>query len=381
MEPQRPLDVLISGGGIAGATLACLLGAARHKVTIVERDQGVRSSGNPVDVRGPALGVVDRLGLVPRLRDLATNVRELVIVDAAGRPVAGMATRRRQDRELEVPRADLSAALIDAASRAADIRFDDTIVRLDADERGVDVSFDRAPPERFDLVVGADGLHSAVRRLTFGPEASFVRHLGMYVATVPLTQAAAHDDAVVMYNEPGNAVAVHPGAGSSGVVAFMFRASDQVDPRDRSAAKRLVARVYGEAGWRSKELLASYLAASDSYFDSVSSVKLPTWSHGRVTLLGDAASCVTLFGEGSSSAIAGAATLAESLTQDAHNIPAALVRYEEGHRPVSRRGQRAVPVVSHLLIPSSRAGISIRNQLLRTTNRRRPRAAAARHHA
>lgn len=369
MAADRPLSVLISGGGIAGATLACLLAAGGHKVTVVERDQGVRSSGNPVDVRGPAFGVVERLGLVPRLRDLATHVRELLLVDADGRRVASMATRRSQDRELEVPRADLSAALVDAARNKAEIRFDDMIVELHPDDDGVDVTFERTTPTRFDLVVGADGLHSAVRRMTFGLESDFVKHLGMYVATVRLPIPPERVDAVLMYNEPDAAVAVHPGTGTP-IVAFMFRSPIKADPRDAVAGRRLMTAVYGDAGWRAKELLAAYLAASDTYFDTVSQVRLPAWSHGRVTLIGDAASCVSLFGEGSSSAILGAATLTEALAMTPQNIPAALTRYEAKHRPASRRGQRAVPIVSHLLIPASRAGITLRNQGLRLTGHR-----------
>ncbi len=128
--------------------------------------------------------------------------------------------------------------------------------------------------------------------------------------------------------------------------------------------------VYGDAEWRGKELLAAYLAAGDTYFDTVSRVRLPTWSRGRVTLLGDAASCVSLFGEGSSAAILGAATLADSLAANPRNISAALARYEAKHRPASGRGQRAVPIISHFLIPASRAGITLRNKMLRLTGHR-----------
>src|SRR4051794_9440132 len=141
MTGDRP-KVLVSGAGIAGAALACLLARSGHQVTLVERDQGVRSSGNPVDVRHGAYDVVEQLGLLERLQDLSTRVRELVIVDADGRRVAALPTRR-SDRELEVPRADLSAALLAAAGDGADLRFDDTITAMDQDARGVDVSFER----------------------------------------------------------------------------------------------------------------------------------------------------------------------------------------------------------------------------------------------
>jgi len=154
------LSVLISGAGIAGATLAALLGRAGHGVTVVERDQGVRSSGNPVDVRKGAYQVAERLGVLSRLQDAATRVRELIFVDDDGRRVASMRTRQ-SDREVEVPRADLSAILIEAGRADAEFLFDEMITELHPDDGGVEVIFDRAAaPRRFDLVVGADGIYS-----------------------------------------------------------------------------------------------------------------------------------------------------------------------------------------------------------------------------
>ncbi|HKN45348.1 MAG TPA: FAD-dependent monooxygenase, partial [Propionibacteriaceae bacterium] len=152
------LTVLISGAGIAGATLAALLGRAGHRVTAVERDQGVRSSGNPVDVRAGAYQVAERLGVMSRLQDAATKVHELIFVDDAGRRVASMRTRQREDREVEVPRADLSAILVEAGRGDAEFLFDEMITQIHPNDSGVDVIFDRAAPRHFDVVVGADGI-------------------------------------------------------------------------------------------------------------------------------------------------------------------------------------------------------------------------------
>ncbi len=365
---RRPLQVLISGAGIAGAALAGLLGRAGHRVVVVERDQGVRSSGGPVDVRGPAFDVVEGLGVLPRLREVATSVRELVIVDAAGERVAALSTRRNPKRELEVHRADLSGTLVEAAESEAEFRFGDAVADIRSDAHGAEVTFERSPAERFDLVVGADGVRSRVRHLAFGPEAGFAQPLGMYIATVRLPELVQRADTVLMHNAPGAAVALHPGNGTPGA-AFMFRSPRRMDPRDRGASRNLLAQVYGSLGWRVPELLAAYLAAEDTYFDAVCRVRTPTWSRGPVALLGDAASCVSLFGEGSTAAITGAQTLARSL--DAYSdVPTALARYETEHRRFVARGQRAVPVVSHLLIPATSTGISIRNAALRLAGRR-----------
>jgi 2-polyprenyl-6-methoxyphenol hydroxylase-like FAD-dependent oxidoreductase len=367
--PRDGLTVLISGAGIAGATLAALLGRAGHRVTVVERDQGVRSSGNPVDVRGAAYEIAEQLGVMPRLQDAATKVHELIFVDDAGRRVASMRTRQSEDREVEVPRADLSSILVESGSNDAEFLFDDMITQLTPDTGGVDAVFDRAASRRFDLVVGADGIHSGVRRLAFGPEADFAEHLGMYVATAKLGLPLERDDTVIMHNEPGTAVALHPGTGVSGA-AFIFRSPARIDHRNAEAARQLLKQTYRNVGWRTPELLAAYLAANDVYFDSVTKIRMDSWSRGPITLVGDAASCVSLFGDGSSSAIEGAAKLASALTSSLHDIPAALAWYESAHRAATRPRQRGVWIASHLLIPSSRLGITLRDHALRIVGRR-----------
>lgn len=356
------LRVLISGAGIAGATLAALLSRQGHQVTLVERDHGPRSSGNPVDVRGPAMGVIDDLGLGAPLRDLATRVRQLVVVNAAGTPVARMPTQRRGG-DVEVARANLCALLLSAAQHEVDVRFGDTLTSIQSEGRGAQVTFERAAPQRVDLVVGADGLHSTVRELAFGPEEDFVDHLGLYVATVRLPGALERDDTVVLYNEPGTAIALHPGAASPGA-AFFFRSTARCQPRDRSAARGLLERAYSQGGWRSRELLDHYLSADDAYFDAVSRVTVASWVRGPVVLLGDAASCITLFGEGSSAAITGAATLTRSLEAHPLDPGTAARRYQSRHRTATARGQRAAPLSSRMLIPASRPGIALRDRAL-----------------
>jgi len=191
----------------------------------------------------------------------------------------------------------------------------------------------------------------------------------MYVATANVGVALERDDTVIMHNEPGTAVALHPGTGSS-LAAFIFRSRVRIDHRDADAARRLLEQTYSRNAWRTEELLSAYLAAEDVYFDGVSRVRVPSWSHGRITLLGDAASCVTLFSDGSSSAMEGAATLAESLASSPQDIPAALARYESSHRAATRSRQRGVRIASHLLVPRSRLEMTLRDQALRLVGRR-----------
>ncbi|WP_406071001.1 FAD-dependent monooxygenase [Micromonospora sp. NBC_01638] len=361
--------VLISGAGVAGPTLAYWLARAGLRPTVVERVNGQRSSGNPVDVRGPALPVVERMGVVDALRAAATQATGIRFVDSDGRLSRRMsmpATRSAAGTpEIEVPRADLARILCAVARDDAEFVYDDTVTRLDQDPGGVDVTFERGPARRFDLVVGADGLHSAVRRLAFGPERDFVRHLGVYVATTPLGEPPEDPHDVLLHNTPGRLVAMHPVRGKAGV-AFIFRhpTVPGFDHRNLAQHRRILAEVYaGEHGWRVPELLARAQRADDLYFDAVSKVVLPSWSVGRVVLLGDAAASVSLFGDGSSMAIAGARTLAATLAEGDH--VAAFRRYEAEHRPRTNARGRGAGFVAAMLIPKTRAGILTRNAAAR----------------
>lgn len=362
--------VLISGAGIAGPTLAYWLARHGFRPTVVERGAAQRSSGAPVDVRGQAVDVAEQMGVMPRIRAAGTDRTGLSFVSATGRRVGKVNTRVLQQaagsREVELPRGDLASILYQASQDHAEFVFDDSVVALRQNAHGVDVTFDRARPRRFDLVIGADGLHSAVRRLAFGPEADFVRHLGLYVATMPLddwtwTWAERGRD-VIMHNTPGRMVAVHPSRG--GALAFFAYRSPAVpdfDHRDTEQHKRLLAAAFADGAWRVPELLGRVRTAGDLYFDAVSQVRLRRWWHGRVALLGDAASCVSLFGDGSSLAMAGAFTLAGELAASPGDHQAAFLRYEAAHRVLVDPRQRNVGLGASLLIPATRRGILVRN--------------------
>ncbi len=363
--PMGTRSVLVVGAGVAGSTLAYWLARHGMETTVVERGQGQRSSGSPVDVRGPALAVVEKMNLLAPLRQAATLATTLSVVDGRGQRIGWIPTQASAS-DVEIPRSDLAAILARAGHDHAEFVYDDSVVALNDDGRGVDVTFERSAPRRFDLVAGADGLHSRVRRLVFGPEAQFVEHLGMYVATTTLDEPAADSQTVLLHNAPGRAVAVHPATGRE-IAAFIFRHGPlaHADDRDPQHHKQLVTAAYAGMGWRVPELLERVRATDDLYFDSVSRVRLDTWSQGRTVLVGDAASCTSLFGEGSSMAIAGAATLAEALAAEPSDPTTALRRYEHSHRRQLGRRQRGVALASHLLVPATRSGTITRNTALR----------------
>ena len=350
---------LISGAGIAGSTAAYWLAKAGFQVTVVEQARDMRSSGSPVDVRGPAVEVAERMGVMARVRAADTCVRAMVFVNSRGHVVSRVDMRNTWAAagDVELSRGELAAILRDAVPDDVEFQFGNSVTALNQDADGVTADFASGPARRFDVVIGADGAHSGIRALAFGPETDYLKHLGVYIATLPLDGETGTD--LVMYNTPGRAVAIHPAGGRPGA-AFMFRAPQipQFDHRDLEQHKRLLCDAYAGAGWRVPELLDRVRAADDLYFDSVSRIHMPTWSRGRIGLVGDAASCVSLFGDGSSLAMTGAFTLADSLDGD---VPAGLRTYEMRHRPQRAAKENSVAYATRLLIPATSAGIAVRN--------------------
>jgi 2-polyprenyl-6-methoxyphenol hydroxylase-like FAD-dependent oxidoreductase len=361
------LRVLVSGGGIAGATLAYWLSAGGHHVTIVERAGQPSSSGSPVDVRGEAAVIAHSMGIWPRLAAASTGVERLVFVDADGAHVAVIRTRRTKspDDEVEVARAELAGALLGAVGGSAEVRTGDAVVSIHRDGlTAVDVRFASGREDSFDIVVGADGVHSGIRKLAFGPEEQFSRPMGLFIGTVLTDTLATNPDEVLMFNQPGTALALHPAGGHPGA-AFIFRSDLPYDHRDPGRAGHLIEDAYREGGWITGQALQAWRAAGDVYFDRVTRLAVPEWASGRIVLVGDAASCVSLFGEGSSNAILGAKTLADAINATPRDPAAAFEAYQRAHQKVTRRAGAGAPLIARLLVPKTRRGIALRNSGLR----------------
>ncbi len=370
---MQRLNVLISGAGIAGCSLAYWLGHYGHCATVVERGAAIRSSGAPVDVRGPAAQIAERMGIGPRLREAGIRIAGITVLDRAGR----RSTRIDLDvlkesiapRDIELPRGDLSTILYESSRDHAEFIFADSIRSLAQDGQGIHVTFERSPPRRFDLVIGADGLHSTVRRLAFGPEESFVRHAGLYVATLPLPRACHSGREMIMLNAPGKCVALHPSRETP--LAFFIFWYPQIcgfDHFDGEQHKHILETTFADVAWKVPELLAAVRASRDElYFDSVSRVELTRWASGRTALVGDAASCVSLFGDGSTLAIAGAYALATALGEAPMDHEAAFRRYQAQHGELVARRQKTLTLLASFLVPRTQVGIFLRNRIVGMT--------------
>jgi 2-polyprenyl-6-methoxyphenol hydroxylase-like FAD-dependent oxidoreductase len=344
-------DVLISGAGIAGPAVAYWLRTAGFRPTVVERAPAPRPGGQAVDLRGAGRTVTERMGLLDRVREVALEQEGFAYVDARGRVTARMPSDAFGGEgivsEIEVLRGDLCNLLYQASLPGTEYLFDDTITGIDQDAGGVTVTFEKAPERRFSLVVGADGLHSAVRRLAFGPDAACLRPFDLY--NVWYTAPADIDLGgwFLMYNAPGGLVAgARPGRDSGEIkVMLSFRAAPESCERlGRVAQQELLARRFSDAGWEVPRLLDAMRNATDFYFDSMGQVRLGEWSRGRVALLGDAGYCPSpLAGMGTSLSLVGAYVLVGELVAAGGDHRIAFPRYQQRLRAYVAQAQQLPP--------------------------------------
>jgi 2-polyprenyl-6-methoxyphenol hydroxylase-like FAD-dependent oxidoreductase len=364
--------VLISGASIAGPALAYWLRQHGFDVTVVEKADTVRGGGYPIDIRGTALDVVRRMGVLPALQEAHINTQRLTFLEPDGSPIAAIrpddVIRGVEGHDLEVPRGDLTSILYDAVRDDVEFLFDDSIGTLDDRPDGVDVTFRGGARRRFDLVIGADGLHSHTRGLVFGPETDYHRYLGHCFAgfTMPNFLGLSHEG--VVWSTAGRGAALY--AVRDGEQVHGFLTFDRTEPpfaafRNPEAQRELLASIFATDGWEVPRMVAAMRSAGDLFFDIVSQIRMPRWSAGRVALVGDAAYAPSfLTGQGSSLGLVGAYMLAGALgTHDDHG--AAFAAYERDTRPYVEANQSLVGEGDSILFPATEEALEKRNEMLR----------------
>ena len=361
--------VLISGAGIAGPTLAFWLTQNGYRVTIVELAEGIRPGGQTVDLRGAGADVVERMGLLEQMEGRSLFQRGIRYVRSDGSRRAEMPVEAFNGNgpvsKLEILRGDLVDVLYQATKDTADYRFNTRIDSLAQDGAGVDVTLSDGSRMRADLVVGADGPHSAVRRLVFGPEEQFVKPLGGYNAWFSAPDTIGLDGWYLMYQAPGLNASLRPShdpAIAKAGLAFRSEPLDY-DRRDLAAQRAMLVDRFAGAGWVCDALLAAAQQADDFYFDSFAQVHMPSWSSGRVTLAGDAGYCASpLSGMGTSLALVGAYILAGELGPadglDSGRIASSLARYQSAMRPYIDKCQDLANTMDRYA-PKSQSDIAI----------------------
>ncbi len=364
-------SILISGAGIAGPTLAYWLLQQGITPTLVEKAPRLRTGGYVIDFWGLGYEVADKMGLLPALDRDGYDVGELRLVDGDGRRVGGFDAEVFRNltggRYLSIARSELARLLYDRISDRCQVIFGDSVAGIDDDGAGVDVTFQHAPPRRFDAVIGADGLHSQVRELVFGPEEGFEKYLGYTVAAFQAEGYRPRDELVyVSYGIPGRQVARFAMRGDRTMFLFVFAADTPpaVGAHDLAGQKALLHAIFADAGWECPQILRELEATDDLYFDRVSQIHMPSWSKGRVALVGDAAFCPSLLaGQGSALAMGAAYVLAGEMGRARDEPQAAFERYETLLRPLITNKQDAAQQFASGFAPKTRWGVFLRNQL------------------
>jgi 2-polyprenyl-6-methoxyphenol hydroxylase-like FAD-dependent oxidoreductase len=372
MSTSSKGTVLISGASIAGPALAFWLHRYGFEVTVVEKAASLRGGGYPIDVRGTALEVVRRMGIHDRLAAAHIDSRRITFLEPDGSVITSAKPNDIvggvDGRDLEVRRGDLTEALYGTVRDHVEFLFNDSLATLDDRAGGVEVSFRGGARRTFDLVVGADGLHSYTRSLVLGPEEQFHRYLGYCFAGFTMRNEFGLSHEGVIWNAPGRAAALYAVGDGDELHGFLniSRTEPPFDAfRDPAAQRDLVASVFAGDRWEIPRMVAAMRSSDDLFFDVVSQIRLPRWSAGRVALVGDAAYAPSfLTGQGSSVALVGAYMLAGELAAT-HDHRAAFTAYERRTRAFVEMNQALVTEGDATLCPGTAEALAERNQALR----------------
>ena len=357
------MRILISGASIAGPVLAYWLTRRGVDVTVVERAPTLRKTGgHAVDLFRPSMEISAKMGVLPRIETLATGTDALTMHrEGRRRPIRVDLTKltgAASDQHVEIMRDDLSEVYYDAGRDDVEYVFDDSITAISPDG---EVTFEHAPPRRFDVVVGADGLHSNVRRLVFGEEAGLTRFIGGYLAVVSAPKTMAHHNEMFGHIGVGRLAVVYTADHLDDArIVFMFRSKKELeyDHRDALRQKELLRDAFAGMHPQVDRWLSEIDRTPAFYFDTISQLQLNTWSRGRVTLVGDAGYCPgPAVGGSTSLAVIGAYVLAGELARAGGDYERAFAAYEREMAESVLRSRAFARGAAKTIIPGSRTAV------------------------
>lgn len=362
-------NILISGAGIAGLTLAHWLRKFGFNPTIIEISPVLREGGYLIDFFGAGYDVAQKMGIIPCIEENDVDLREMTFVDEQNHRQGAMNAEKLKKTLLKnkannILRSDLAKAIYESLDKNVEYIFNNTIESIQQDAQHVTVSLRDGTIRTFDLLIGADGLHSTVRRLVFGPESRFEKYYGFYASSFTIDDYLHIPHQALIFNIPLKQATLYPLKNNKLGVLFIFTSEQKpaVSYHDIDSQKQILRDQFAGLGWECRKLLDKMNSAPDFYFDSVSQIKMDHWSMGRVSLAGDACDCPSLLsGQGSTLAMVGAYILAGELKEANGNYQTAFTQYENIFKPFMDSKQQLAQSFAGSFVPKSKMGIWMRN--------------------
>ncbi len=357
------MRVLISGASIAGPVLAYWLTHRGFEVTVVERAPQLRKTGgHAIDLFGPAMEIAEKMGVLDAVMAHATGTERIIFHRRGARSPAQIDYHKLSsalsDRHVEIMRDDLSEIFYDAGRDAVEYLFGDHITGIDADGT---VTFARGAARQFDLVIGADGLHSGVRQLVFGADSGHEEFLGAYLSVVSVPKSLARDGEMTGFIDVDRTAMIYTADHlDDGRAVFLFRPVNgfDYDHRDTASQQRQLHDRFAGMSTEVDRWLDELGRTPAFYFDAITQLQLTSWSRGRVTLVGDAGYCPgPAVGGSTSLAVIGAYVLAGELQRAGGDPAVGFPAYERVMREPVIGARALAKSMAKNILPSSPLGI------------------------
>ncbi len=368
MSSSNDKKVLVSGASFAGLSTAYWMNQLGYSVTVVEIGSGLRTGGTAVDIRGNTVDIVRRMGIFEQIKANRLSLQRSEFKNADDVTERTLVLRNAgeppSDDELEIERNTLLNILLDAVKNDVELVFSDSIAALRETKDGIEATFEKGARRSFDLVFGCDGIHSAVRKMWFGSEAEYTHFLEQYFSITIVDKLLIEQNTAQLFNVPGKAVMLNAYKNKTDIIlAFFSEKEIPYDYRDEAQQRRIIAEQFDGQGWRTAELLREVQGSQSFYFDKLCQIRMPSWTKGRVALVGDAGYCASpAAGMGGSLAIDGAAALADAMREHAGDFELAFRDYNEKFRPFIDEVQaEAVRTGLETLVPRTEEAIRARN--------------------
>lgn len=368
------MKIAINGAGVAGPALAWWLKHFGYEPVLFERAPKLRTGGYMIDFWGIGYRIAERMGVMPELKNQGYDMQLMRVVGHNGQTRAqlNIDTLRNvtNNQFISIPRSAVAATLY-RACQGVETRFGTCITEIKQHPDSAEVTLSNGTKESFDLVIGADGLHSHIRNLTFGAENNHTVHLGAYVSAFTLSDYQPREDLTyIMHPAQKKQVARVSLRNNKTLFLFTFRSElVRKQPRNLAEQKQLIKTIFGDMAWETPAILARLDEASDFYFDQVNQVRMNTWHKGRVALIGDAAACVSLLaGEGTGLAITEAYVLANELHRAAGNHTVAFRAYEEHLKPFINQKQQAASSFLAAFAPKNKLQMALVNLVIQASS-------------